>query len=213
MGTDLNDSFDKIASVGMFEHVGRSRLERYFKKVYSLLNRSGLFLNRGVVRPWAVSDGPETLFLQKYVFPGGDLVHVDDVVREGESAGFTVIGMEDVPEALCSDMPGLGKKLAAARGKLPLSSRRSHVQNLAALFSRLSRGFRGQAYECGRGFVSEGMLDLATMAQAVKFEFGFDAFALVAQSFRFAFRIDKRSCLTRTTNGGHFGCRNGEFNS
>jgi cyclopropane-fatty-acyl-phospholipid synthase len=80
----------------MFEHVGRSRLPAYFKKVYSLLNHSGLFLNRGVVRPRGVSDGPETLFLQRYVFPGGELVHVDDVVREGESAGFTAIGMEDV---------------------------------------------------------------------------------------------------------------------
>ena len=93
---DLNESFDKIASVGMFEHVGRSRLAGYFKKVYSLLNPGGLFLNRGVVRPRGVSDSPETLFLQKYVFPGGELVHVDDVVRDGESAGFIVIGMEDV---------------------------------------------------------------------------------------------------------------------
>ena len=93
---DLNESFDKIASVGMFEHVGRSRLAGYFKKVYSLLNRGGLFLNRGVVRPQGVSDGPETLFLQKYVFPGGELVHLDDVVREGERVGFTAVAMEDL---------------------------------------------------------------------------------------------------------------------
>jgi cyclopropane-fatty-acyl-phospholipid synthase len=93
---DLNGSFDKVASVGMFEHVGRSRLSGYFKKVYSLLGRGGLFLNRGVLRPHGVSDSPETLFLQKNVFPGGELVHLDDVVREGERAGFAAIGMEDL---------------------------------------------------------------------------------------------------------------------
>lgn len=93
---DLNGSFDKIASVGMFEHVGRSRLAGYFKKTYSLLNRGGLFLNRGVIRPHGVSDGPDTLFLQKNVFPGGELVHLDDVVREGERAGFETSGMEDL---------------------------------------------------------------------------------------------------------------------
>lgn len=92
---DLHGSFDKIASIGMFEHVG-SRLAGYLKKIYSLLNRGGLFLNRGVIRPLGVSDDPETLFLQKNVFPASKLVHLDDVVREGERAGFQVIGMEDL---------------------------------------------------------------------------------------------------------------------
>ena len=91
---DLNSAFQKIASVGMFEHVGRSRLGSYFRKAYSLLEPGGLFLNRGVIRPQGVSDDPETLFLQKSVFPGGELVHLDDVVREGERAGFEVIGVE-----------------------------------------------------------------------------------------------------------------------
>lgn len=93
---DLNGRFDKVASVGMFEHVGRSRLAGYFQKVFELLNPGGLFLNRGVVRPQGVCDGPETLFIQKSVFPGGELVHLDDVVREGERAGFDVVGLRDL---------------------------------------------------------------------------------------------------------------------
>jgi cyclopropane-fatty-acyl-phospholipid synthase len=92
---DLEGQFDKIASVGMFEHVGRTRLAGYFRKVHSLLGRHGLFLNRGIVRPQGVGDGPETLFLEQNVFPGGELVHLDDVVREGERAGFEVVAMED----------------------------------------------------------------------------------------------------------------------
>jgi cyclopropane-fatty-acyl-phospholipid synthase len=92
----LDGRFDKIASVGMFEHVGSSRLPEYFEKVYAMLEPSGLFLNRGVVRCGASSDGPDTLFLQKRVFPDGDLVHLDDVIRVGERTGFSVVGLRDL---------------------------------------------------------------------------------------------------------------------
>lgn len=93
---DLQGNFDKIASVGMFEHVGRKRLRGYFQKIYSLLDDRGLFLNRGIVRPETVSVGPATLFLQRNVFPGGELVHLADVVREAELAGFGVLGMKNL---------------------------------------------------------------------------------------------------------------------
>jgi cyclopropane-fatty-acyl-phospholipid synthase len=88
--------FDKIASVGMFEHVGRVRLSRYFAKVHALLRPGGLFLNRGVIRPRGMSSDAETLFLQRHVFPDGELVYLDDVIREGERAGFEVVGFRDL---------------------------------------------------------------------------------------------------------------------
>lgn len=88
--------FDKIASVGMFEHVGRKRLRRYFETVHRMLEKDGLFLNRGVVRPEGASDGPDTFFIQRYVFPGGELVHLHEVIREGERAGFEVLAVQDL---------------------------------------------------------------------------------------------------------------------
>lgn len=93
---DLQGRFDKISSVGMFEHVGSRQLSEYFRKIQSLLNDGGLFLNRGIVRPETVSVGPATFFLQKSVFPGGGLVHLADAVREAELAGFEVLEMEDL---------------------------------------------------------------------------------------------------------------------
>ncbi len=93
---DLSGLFEKVASVGMFEHVGRSRLRLYLERVYEMIEPGGLFLNRGAVRLPGVSDAPETLFLQKRVFPDGDLVHLDDVVREGERVGFDVVGIRDL---------------------------------------------------------------------------------------------------------------------
>lgn len=93
---DLEGSFAKIASVGMFEHVGKDHLIEYFRKVYTLLENDGLFLNRGIVRPEGVKDGAETLFLRRKVFPGGQLVHLADVVRAGEREGFEVQAVEDL---------------------------------------------------------------------------------------------------------------------
>jgi cyclopropane-fatty-acyl-phospholipid synthase len=93
---DTRGTYDKIASIGMFEHVGKGRLAGYFRKMFELLRPKGLFLNRGVVRPPGISDGPDTLFLQRSVFPGGELVHLDDVLREGKRAGFEAIGTRDL---------------------------------------------------------------------------------------------------------------------
>jgi cyclopropane-fatty-acyl-phospholipid synthase len=81
-------SFDKIASVGMFEHVGRDKLEAYFGKIARLLRPGGLVLNHGINhgvprRRELGSDMGE--FIDRYVFPGGDLTHIS-VVMEAMSA-------------------------------------------------------------------------------------------------------------------------------
>jgi cyclopropane-fatty-acyl-phospholipid synthase len=93
---DITGRFDKIASVGMFEHVGRGRLLSYFRKVNELLESDGLFLNHGIVRPQFVGDGSQTLFLQRKVFPGGELAHLSDVIRAAELAGLEVVDVEDL---------------------------------------------------------------------------------------------------------------------
>jgi cyclopropane-fatty-acyl-phospholipid synthase len=91
---NLTGTFDRIASIGMFEHVGRRRMPGYFRKIYSLLSEDGLLLNRGIVRPETATDHPETLFVQRNVFPGGQLIHLSEVVRDAERAGLEVVSME-----------------------------------------------------------------------------------------------------------------------
>ena len=93
---NLTGRFDRIASVGMFEHVGRRRMPGYFRKIYSLLAADGLFLNRGIVRPETATDQPETQFVQRNVFPGGQLIHLSEVIRDAERAGFEAVSMEGV---------------------------------------------------------------------------------------------------------------------
>lgn len=93
---DVKGSFDKIASVGMFEHVGRRRLKVYFRALNRLLRPGGLVLNHGIMRPEHVHDGPETLFVRRYVFPGGELARLSDVIRCAELAGFEVLDIENL---------------------------------------------------------------------------------------------------------------------
>lgn len=93
---NVRGRFDKIASVGMFEHVGRRRLRSYFTHIAGSLAENGLFLNHAIARPETVKDGAETLFLQRKVFPGGDLLHVSEVIRSAEEAGFEILDLENL---------------------------------------------------------------------------------------------------------------------
>lgn len=93
---DLTGQFDKIASVGMFEHVGRAQLESYFRTVAKLLAPDGLFLNHGITRPAPVHSDAQSLFIARSVFPGGEIVHLHDVIQAAENAGFEVLDVENL---------------------------------------------------------------------------------------------------------------------
>ncbi len=96
--------FDKVASVGMMEHVGRARLDEYFARIHRLLRPGGLFLNHAIAHvggerptlPWASQHGGG--FIWRYVFPDGELVHVAEVVAAAERAGFEVRDLECLRE-------------------------------------------------------------------------------------------------------------------
>ena len=92
-------SFDKVASIGMFEHVGLRNLPVYFGTAARMLRDRGLMLNHGITsadvenRPIG-SDAGE--FIGKYVFPNGELPHLGVAVREMSAAGFEVCDIESL---------------------------------------------------------------------------------------------------------------------
>jgi cyclopropane-fatty-acyl-phospholipid synthase len=98
---DLPDSevFDKIASVGMFEHVGLKNISRYFGKISSLLTDEGLVLNHGITTS-DVESGEIGLgageFIDQYVFPGGELPHLSLALKEMSAAGLEVADVESL---------------------------------------------------------------------------------------------------------------------
>jgi len=93
---DLSGRFDKIASVGMFEHVGRRRGPEYFRKIAGLLEPGGLFLNHAIARPQTVGDDASSLFVRRRIFPGGELIHLGETIRLAEEAGFEVLDVENL---------------------------------------------------------------------------------------------------------------------
>jgi cyclopropane-fatty-acyl-phospholipid synthase len=91
--------YEKIASVGMFEHVGLRHLKAYFGKIRSLLTENGLVLNHGITATdpdsrWVGLGAGE--FINRYVFPHGELPHLSLVLREMASAGFEVADVESL---------------------------------------------------------------------------------------------------------------------
>ena len=93
----LFGSFDKIASVGMFEHVGLDNLSNYFRTVCSLLSPGGTFLNHGIARS-SLSPVRKDSFIDRYVFPDGRLVTLSQAVSAAETAGLEVRDVENLRE-------------------------------------------------------------------------------------------------------------------
>jgi cyclopropane-fatty-acyl-phospholipid synthase len=92
----LQGSFDKIASIGMYEHVGRHRLGEYFATVRNLMAPDALVLNAGIARPQTAVDGDGTTFLRRFVFPGGEIPYLTDLIHAAESAGLEVLDVENL---------------------------------------------------------------------------------------------------------------------
>jgi cyclopropane-fatty-acyl-phospholipid synthase len=93
---DVTGRFDKIASIGMVEHVGRHRLAAYFRTLADRLEDSGLLLNHGINRPAGICDDAATIFIRRHVFPGGELGRLEDTLDAAAGAGFEAIDVENL---------------------------------------------------------------------------------------------------------------------
>ncbi len=93
-GTEV---YDKIASVGMFEHVGIRNLPGYFATVHRLLKADGLFLNHGItqdVEAGTKSTGQQ--FIRRYVFPNGELDLLANTLKTMEQGQFEIHDVESL---------------------------------------------------------------------------------------------------------------------
>jgi cyclopropane-fatty-acyl-phospholipid synthase len=94
-----SEGFDKIASVGMFEHVGVVHIPAYFRKIYRLLKPGGLVMNHGItssnLHPGQLGAGMGE-FIEKYIFPGGELLHVSHVLRDLAISGLEMVDVENL---------------------------------------------------------------------------------------------------------------------
>jgi cyclopropane-fatty-acyl-phospholipid synthase len=92
-------SFDCAASVGMFEHVGRRRLDAYFARLGRLVRPGGLIMNHGITsggldnRQLGAGIGE---FIERHIFPGGELVHVAQVSASLARGGLELLDAENL---------------------------------------------------------------------------------------------------------------------
>ncbi|MDE2369118.1 MAG: class I SAM-dependent methyltransferase [Burkholderiales bacterium] len=94
-----DEPWDRIASVGMFEHVGQARLDGYFAKLHRLLRPGGLLLNHGIAA--GALNNVELgagmgRFIEHHIFPGGELVHVSRAAQALARGGLELLDAENL---------------------------------------------------------------------------------------------------------------------
>jgi cyclopropane-fatty-acyl-phospholipid synthase len=96
---DVDGQFDRITSVGMFEHVGRRHLPEYFRRMRALLGPDGMAMNHGITtsdvqhRPTRYGGGQ---FIGRYVFPHGELAHIGTVLTAMQEGGLEALDVENL---------------------------------------------------------------------------------------------------------------------
>jgi len=91
---DGESVYDRIVSVGMFEHIGLANFPDYFGRIKRMLRPGGIFLNHGITsdQPWGRSQ--LNRFINRYIFPDGELTRISDVLDAMEQAGLEVVDVE-----------------------------------------------------------------------------------------------------------------------
>lgn len=96
---DVTGPFDRITSVGMFEHVGRKNLPAYFGKIRELLVDDGIAMNHGITSS-DYDSGEVPLgggeFIDRYVFPDGELPHISLALQAMQHGGLEAVDVESL---------------------------------------------------------------------------------------------------------------------
>ena len=101
---NVKGTYDKVASVGMFEHIGRENIPAYFSKMNSLLRDRGILLNHAITRRAKSSRKKFDKIragrhlLQKFIFPGFAMDHIGHSLEQMEIQGFEVRDVECLRE-------------------------------------------------------------------------------------------------------------------
>lgn len=136
--------FDKIASVGMFEHVGRALLPAYFAKIHRLLVPGGLLLNHGITaagtRNHQLGAGMGD-FIERYIFPGGELIHVSKVAEVMSEARFEPLDLENLRPHYARTLWAWSDALEARLGQARELTRDSVVRAYRLYLAGSAMGF------------------------------------------------------------------------
>ncbi|WP_144638254.1 class I SAM-dependent methyltransferase [Bordetella genomosp. 13] len=145
---DEAQPFDKIASVGMFEHVGRAQLPDYFAKLRRLIKPGGLIMNHGITASGvynAEMGSGMGEFIEKYIFPGGELTHISRVLEAVTLGGLESVDVENLrphyartlwhwSDSLEAQLDRAGEILQGEQGQRSLRAYRLYLAGCAMAF-------------------------------------------------------------------------------
>ena len=111
---DIPGPFDRIVSVGMFEHVGVDFYETYFRRCAELLTDDGVMVLHSIGR----SDGPDVTnpWIAKYIFPGGYIPALSEVMPVDRARGASGVRHRNPAAALCRNPESLARAFHGAAG-------------------------------------------------------------------------------------------------
>ena len=112
---EVSGTFDKVASIGMFEHLTEAALPDYFGHVHGVLKPGGAFLNHGIGEPPTVRARRGGSFTMAYIFPDCELLPISTTLREAEAAGFEVRDVESLREHYALTVSAWRSRLEANR--------------------------------------------------------------------------------------------------
>lgn len=140
--------YDRIASIGMVEHVGRARLVDYFRTLHRLLRPGGLLLNHGINAGGLDNDqlgAGMGDFIDRHIFPGGELVHVSRTAQALAVGGLELVDLENLrphyARTLWAWSEGLERQLAQARALSSEATVRAYRLYLAGCAMSFERGW------------------------------------------------------------------------
>jgi len=137
-------TYNKIASVGMSEHVGLKNLPRYFSLAYRLLEPGGVFLNHAIARSAHTRPRGTDSFINRYVFPDGELVTLTQTITAAENAGFEVRDVENLREHYARTLrcwvEGLRRNRTALLERVPEKAYRIWLLYMAGCAAAFRRG-------------------------------------------------------------------------
>ncbi len=105
--------FDAISSIGLTEHIGKGQLKPYFAFLYSRLRARGRLLNHCITRPDAHHRAKPDPFINRYVFPDGELLGLGHLVERMNEAGFEIRHEENLREHYTRTLAGWSANLEA----------------------------------------------------------------------------------------------------
>jgi len=133
--------YDKIVSIGMFEHVGEAKLGEYFARAWKLLKPGGVFLNHGIARGIKYLESRDS-FVDNYVFPDGDLLPINKTLACAEQKGFEIRDLESLREHYMLTLRNWVGRLEENRVKAVLAAGDVKYRTWKLFMSGSAHGFK-----------------------------------------------------------------------